>query len=107
MNARDESAAAASSATNRLAVASTMPPMTQYGAVAAKPHLMPWLSAIAETGRTRNSTQTPARRNSAAQANDNDRTRAGDTCASVVTKGGVKMPPTNDVIAPATMTAGK
>src|SRR4051794_39717136 len=107
MNASEERAAAASSATKRFAVASTIPPMTQYGAVAAKPQRMPWSSAIADTGRMRNSTQTPASRNNAAHANDSDRTRAGETWARVATNGGVKMPPTNDVSAPTTMTAGR
>src|SRR3954447_14930170 len=107
MKASDDLAAAASSATNRLAVASTMPPMTQYGAVAANPQRMPWSSAIADTGRIRNSTQTPASRNNAAHANDSERTRAGETWAKVATNGGVKMPPTNDVTAPTTMTAGR
>src|SRR3954468_1963332 len=107
MNASDDLASAASSATNRFAEASTMPPMTQYGVVAAKPQRMPWSSAIADTGRIRKSTHTPASRNSAAHANDRDRTLAGETCASVVTNGGVKMPPMNDVMAPTTMTAGR
>src|SRR3954469_3118598 len=82
-----------------------MPPITQYGAVAANPSRMPWLSAMVDTGRIRNSTHTPASRNNAAHANDSDRTRAGETNACVVTNGGVKMPPTNDVAAPTATTA--
>src|SRR3954453_4002103 len=93
-SARVSSADWVSPATNRLAVAITMPPMTQYGAVAASPTRMPWWSATADTGRIRNSTQTPASRNNADHANDSDRTRAGETNACVVTNGGGKMPPT-------------
>src|SRR5689334_23218770 len=96
MKASDACAAAASSATNRFAVASTMPPITQYGVVAANPHRMPWLSAMAATGRTMNSTHTPATRNRNDQANDSDLTRAGETNAWVMKNGGVNIPPTKD-----------
>jgi len=59
---------------------------------------MPWSSAMVAIGRMMNSTQTPATRNRNDQANDSERTRAGDTNAWVMTNGGVNMPPMNDVM---------
>src|SRR3954454_9344647 len=74
------------------------PPTTQYGAVAARPSRMPWSSAIDDTGRMMKSTQTPATRKRKDHAKDIDRTRAGETNAWVITNGGVKMPPMNEVM---------